>query len=75
MDYKCQTIPLERLQLSPKGLLMPLCQTCKTFDCTNFIEKKKVSIAGEIRELKLLLKGGDYYMVVICEGYLNPGKR
>jgi hypothetical protein len=70
MDYKCQIISMNKLTISSKGMAMPLCQSCSTIDCTNLIENKSVSISGEVKRIKLLTRGNDYGMVVMCEGYL-----
>ena len=70
MQYKCKTISLARLNLSVDGMIKPLCQDCQTLDCSNLIANKKVSVAGEIKTLKLYGRGDDFGIVIGCEGFL-----
>ena len=69
MEYKCQTVNLSQLYVTPGGFFMPLCESCKTRDCTNPIEKSKVSILGVTKEIKIFNRGIDPRFVVQCEGY------
>lgn len=69
MEYKCKTIPIDKLVASPKGFVMPICQSCKTEDCTNPIEKKKVSVVGIKKELKIFVRGSSAGFVINCNGY------
>lgn len=69
MEYKCKTISINKLTATPVGFVMPLCQTCKTVDCTNPIEKKRVAVVGVIRTLKIFSKGVSQGFVVKCNGY------
>ena len=73
MKYKTKSVPLTQLIATNKGFLQPLCNDCRTLDCENDIEIKKISILGVTVEGKLLAKKDDSYMVIGCEGYINNG--
>ena len=70
MKYKCKTCRLSKMETTYKGFIRPLCETCRTIDCTNPIEKKKVSILGINKELRVYSRGNQMSFVVACEGYL-----
>lgn len=69
--YKCKSIPLTKMIATPKGFLNPLCNSCKTLDCENDIEVKKISVIGITIETKLLSKKDDSHMVIACDGYIS----
>jgi len=71
MEYNCQTMNLSQLLVSSKGFVMPLCESCRTKDCTNPIEKTKTSILGVTKEIKIFNRGVDPRIVVKCEGYIR----
>jgi hypothetical protein len=71
MEYRCQAISILQMNIGPKGFIMPICESCKTKDCTNPIEKKKVSICGVTKIVKVINRSGDYKYVIFCEGYLK----
>ena len=71
MEYQCKMIDATRLNVSPVGFVLPLCNSCKTRDCTNPIESKNVSILGVVRKMRLYNRGSDPRMVVDCEGYIG----
>jgi hypothetical protein len=71
MEYRCETISMSRLNINSRGVISPLCDTCKTKDCSNPIEKKRVSMFGAIKEIRVFNRGMDYVIVIGCEGYLN----
>ena len=73
MEYKCKTIPIDKLNATPQGFVMPLCEDCKTQDCSNPIEKRKVSILGVTKTMKVFAKGSDPCFVVACNGYTKDG--
>ena len=70
MEYKCQTISMSRMIVGSKGFFNPLCESCTTEDCSNPIEKMKISIIGVIKEVKVYNRGKDPRFVVQCEGYM-----
>jgi hypothetical protein len=70
MDYEAKTISLSKLLVGSTGVVEPLCNFCKTRDCTNPIEKKKVSVFGVQREYLVYMRHGDPYGVVDCRGFV-----
>ena len=71
MKYKNQTLSLNHIAINHRGLVLPLCSTCKTKDCEYLVEEKKVSIAGVNYNWKVITKAGSISIVVNCEGYSN----
>ena len=71
MEYECRTMSVPQLNVGPQGFIMPLCETCKVEDCTNPIEKMKISIVGVTRKIRLYNRGGEPKMVVECKGYIT----
>lgn len=69
MEYKCKTVDMSQLTVTPKGFITPLCETCKVKDCTNPIEKLKVSVLGVTKKIKVYNRGLEPRFVVQCEGY------
>ena len=69
MEYKCQTINMSRMLVSSQGFVNPLCERCTTIDCSNPIEKTKVSILGVVKEIKVYSRGTEPRFVIQCEGY------
>jgi len=70
MKYTCKRISLDKLAVSAKGLVSPLCESCLTIDCTNPIEVKNVSILGITKQVKVYNKEHDCGIVVECNGFL-----
>jgi len=54
----------------PTGVIEPLCNSCISKDCTNPIQKQKISIMGIKKEHRILIRGYEYVAVIQCEGYL-----
>jgi hypothetical protein len=71
MDYNCKLIGISNLTVTPVGFVMPLCNSCKTKDCTNPIEIMKISVLGVIKEVRLYNRGLEPKIVVDCEGYIE----
>ena len=71
MEYRCRMIPMSSLIISGGGIAMPLCMNCGTKDCSNPIEKMKMSIFGVTKEVRMYNRGSDPKMVIECEGYTN----
>jgi hypothetical protein len=69
VEYNCKTISYNRMNIGPKGIVRPLCDSCKTTDCSNPIEKKQASIFGVTRTTRLFVRGEEFYCVVECMGY------
>ena len=70
MEYKCETISLQKMLIGPKGSLEPLCNICKAKDCTNPVQWQNISIMGVKKKFKILTVGDYYYAVIKCEGFL-----
>ncbi len=70
MEYNCKAISIERLMASTKGFVMPLCQSCRTIDCANPIEKRQISILGIKKEIRVLARGTIINFVINCNGYV-----
>ncbi len=71
MEYRCKMIDASRLNVGPTGFILPLCDSCRTKDCTNPIESKKVSLVGIVKKIRLYNRGVDPKIVVECEGYIK----
>jgi hypothetical protein len=69
MEYRCRTQSFDRIIIGPHGVISSLCESCLTKDCSNPIEKQKVSVMGVTKELRLFVRGSEYYCVVECAGY------
>ena len=69
MEYQCQIVSVSKMVATPLGFINSLCDDCKTIDCTNPIEKKRISIIGTIKEMKLFCRGDSNYFVVSCKGF------
>lgn len=70
MDYNCKTVSLNKVLFDNKGLIRSLCDTCQTKDCSNNIESRNVSILGVNKQMRVLVKGHEIFLVVGCEGYI-----
>jgi len=72
MKYKCRTIPFSKLLVTPIGLVEPLCNRCKSPDCSNPILKKQVSIMGVAKTYRLYSRGSEMCAVIECEeGFIS----
>lgn len=72
MNYECIIVSIDKLLISPKGVIEPLCNSCVCEDCTNPIRKVKVSIRGMNKVYRLYQRGSEYKAVVRCDkGYIN----
>jgi hypothetical protein len=70
MEYHCRTIAIDKLPLGPQGFLSPLCDRCKSKDCSNPIETARISIRGVVETHKVYVRGREPYFVVDCEGFV-----
>ena len=71
MEYQCKMISITSLNVTPVGFVMPLCDSCKTKDCSNPIESMRISILGIVKRCRLYNRGTEPKMVVDCEGYIG----
>jgi hypothetical protein len=69
VKYKTGTVSLTKLILRNHGVASPLCNHCTTKDCTNVIEKKKVSVFGVNKTWRVQVKGAEAHVVVRCDGF------
>lgn len=70
MEYPIgKSICLTKIPLGQNGCIEPLCNKCKTKDCTNRIEYKTVSLFGINYKFRLLIKYSEPVMVLECEGF------
>jgi hypothetical protein len=71
MKYKVKTISFLKMVSTYDGFLSPLCNKCKTCDCDNPIENKKISLLGITHDMRMFVKGDQVSMVIFCEGYTS----
>lgn len=71
MEYNCKYFPINKLILNENGDMESLCTKCKSQDCSNPIEKRKISILGIIKEARLFVRGTEPMIVIQCEGYVD----
>jgi len=71
MKYRISTIPFLKILNSREGEIIPLCTRCKSQDCSHNIVNKKVSIYGIVDEYRLYNRGGNFYIVVGCDGFVD----
>jgi hypothetical protein len=70
MEYPCKLVPVLKVLSTPKGLFEPLCNSCKTKDCTNPVEEREISILGVNKKFRMYMRGDDPCFVIQCnEGY------
>lgn len=70
MEYKCQTTNMSRMIVSSIGFFNPICEKCNTQDCSNPIEKRKISIMGVTKIIKVYGRGSEPRFVTHCEGFM-----
>lgn len=73
MEYQCKTMPFDKLIYNQHGFVNPLCNDCINRDCSRDIERKKVSILGIKKEMRVMIRGGNINVVIQCEGYVKNG--
>jgi len=71
MDYECHIVPADKLLLNPIGTQEPLCNDCRSPDCTNPIREKLVSVMGINKKMRLWTVNNQIRMVVACKGYIG----
>jgi len=71
MKYKCKTISVSKMLVDHRGFVESLCDSCRTADCDNPIETRKLSILGIIKKKKIFVRGDEAFFVAACEGYIK----
>ena len=71
MEYDCQTMPFDRTIVTTRGLAMPLCNDCRTPDCSNPIRDQVVSQIGIPVKMRLWTVNNVVRQVVACKGYIG----
>jgi len=71
MEYECQLQNFNALLLNASGVNDPLCNKCKTPDCSNPIVDQMVSVVGIARPMRVWKMGGTVRQVVSCSGYVG----
>jgi hypothetical protein len=75
MEYTCKLIPISKVLSGKNGIIEPICNSCKSRDCSNPVEIKEVSILGVLKKYRTYMRGDEPYFVVQCnEGYTNDAK-
>jgi hypothetical protein len=69
MEYKCSVVSMNKLIAAPTGFVMPICQDCKTVDCDNPIETRRISVVGINKDVRVFVRGTQVLFVVKCNGY------
>lgn len=71
MEYECQTTPFDKLVITISGESNPLCNSCKTPDCSNPIREHTVSKMGINTKMRLWTVGNVIRQVIACKGYIG----
>jgi len=71
MKYICNLVSLKSLLVSPNGVFSPLCCSCSNESCENPIERRKVSVFGIIKEMKVFVQREEESCVVECDGFIS----
>jgi hypothetical protein len=71
MEYKCKLISLNSLIVGTEGVCSSLCDSCSNDTCSNPIEKRKISVLGILKEMKVYSRRYDSLFVIDCVGYIN----
>ncbi len=71
MEYPCKSVNMSKMLLTNKGPIEPLCTKCKSEDCKNSVEIRKISIFGIVKEHRFLIRGTEPMCVIQCDGYIG----
>ncbi len=72
MEYEVQLAPIDKVIVTPQGVLEPLCNSCSSPDCSNPIQEKSVSIVGRMQKNRLYVMNENIVrQVVACKGYVG----
>ena len=68
-QYKCKLVPIDRLPVGPIGVVEPLCNNCKTKDCSNPIEPVNITVFGKNVSWRIYKKHASASIVIQCAGH------
>ncbi len=71
MEYDCHVISLDKLMMNASGVQDPICNDCRSPDCTNPIRDKVISIMGINKTMRLWVAYDQTRQVVACRGYIG----
>lgn len=71
MEWPIQTIPADKSQIGPYGIIFPLCNDCIQTDCSHPIKDMTLSIMGKPTKVRVYLIHETVRQVVACEGYIG----
>lgn len=71
MEYECKIVPFDKTIVIEGGVIEPLCNDCRTPDCTNPIREQTVSVFGIPKKMRLWTSGQVVRMVAACRGYIG----
>jgi len=70
MEYECQLASLSKMLYGKDGIVLPLCNFCKSKDCTNTIQTTDLSILGVTIKCRVYVRFDNFYAVTKCDGFL-----
>lgn len=70
MNYECSLLPFGKIMVSTVDVVEPLCNSCKSPDCSNPIVNRTISVFGEEKTFRLWSVNNAIRQVVSCKGYL-----
>jgi len=71
MEYEHISLSAAKLLIDPTGCKPPLCNDCRTPDCTNPIREMVVSVFGVNQTYRLWIDRNVVRQVVSCQGYMG----
>lgn len=71
MEYDMVLVPISKALMGSSGLSKPLCNDCRTPDCTNPIRERSVSVRGLVIKMRLWVSNNVVRQVVSCKGYVG----
>ena len=71
MDYECILAPTDKTLVDATGERCPLCNSCRTPDCTNPIKEMSVAVFGVQRKCRFWVVSNVVRQVISCQGYIG----
>ena len=69
--FDCTIQNVDKIRITTKGVLAPLCNDCVQTDCENPIRKQVISVLGQPTEWRLWVVNSTIRMVTQCVGYVS----